>query len=195
VTDTAIAAAMAALTGDIQQVPSSVSAIKVAGQRAYARVRAGEQVVLPARPVTVSAFTLRQRRGPDLDVAVECSSGTYVRALARDLGAALGVGGHLSALRRTRVGPFTLGPARTLEQLAAVPDLSLTLDEAVATAFPRRDVAPALAVDLTHGRPIPAAGLPGTYGVFAPEGHVLALVRERDELARAAVVLAPANQG
>ena len=134
--------AMAALTGDIQQVPSSVSAIKVAGQRAYARVRAGEQVVLPARPVTVSAFTLLARRGADLDVAVECSSGTYVRALARDLGAALGVGGHLTALRRTRVGPFTLDPARTLEQLAAAPGLSLTLDEAVAAAFPRRDVTP-----------------------------------------------------
>jgi len=193
VTDPAIAAGMAALTGAIEQVPSSVSAIKVAGQRAYARVRAGEQVVLAARPVTVSAFTLLARRGPDLDVAVDCSSGTYVRALARDLGAALGVGGHLTALRRIRVGPFTLGPARTLEQLAAEPDLSLTLDEAVATAFPRRDVAPELATDLSHGRPIPAAGLAGTYGVFAPDGHVLALVHERDELARAAVVLAPAN--
>jgi tRNA pseudouridine55 synthase len=194
VTDPAIAAAMAALTGDIQQVPSSVSAIKVAGQRAYARVRAGEQVVLAARPVTVSAFVLLARRGADLDVAVECTSGTYVRALARDLGAALEVGGHLTALRRTRVGPFGLEPARTLEQLAAAPGLSLSLDEAVATAFPRRDVAPALATDLAHGRPIPAAGVAGTYGVFAPDGRVLALVRERDELARAAVVLAPANQ-
>jgi tRNA pseudouridine55 synthase len=194
VTDPAIAAAMAALTGDIQQVPSSVSAIKVAGQRAYTRVRAGEQVVLAARPVTVSAFVLLARRGADLDVAVECTSGTYVRALARDLGAALDVGGHLTALRRTRVGPFGLEPARTLEQLAAAPGLSLSLDEAVAAAFPRRDVAPALATDLAHGRPIPAAGVAGTYGVFAPDGRVLALVREHDELARAAVVLAPANQ-
>jgi tRNA pseudouridine55 synthase len=195
VTDAAIDAAMAVLTGDIQQVPSSVSAIKVAGQRAYARVRAGEQVVLAARPVTVSAFTVSARRGPDLDIAVECSSGTYVRALARDLGAALGVGGHLTALRRTRVGPFTLEPARSLEQLAAEPGLSLTLDAAVATAFPRRDVPAQLAVDLSHGRPLPAAGLPGTYGVFAPDGHVLALVRERDGLAKPAVVLAPANLG
>ena len=117
-----------------------------------------------------------------------------MRALARDLGAALGVGGHLTALRRTRVGPFGLEPARTLEQLAAAPGLSLSLDEAVAAAFPRRDVAPALATDLAHGRPIPAAGVAGTYGVFAPDGRVLALVRERDELARPAVVLAPANQ-
>ncbi len=195
VPDAAVRAAMATLTGAIEQVPSSVSAIKVAGQRAYARVRAGEPVQLAARPVTVSAFTLRTRRGAELDVVVECSSGTYVRALARDLGADLGVGGHLTALRRTRVGPFGLEPARTLEQLAAEPELSLSLDEAVAAAFPRRDVPAGLAADVTHGRPIPAAGLPGTYGVFAPNGQVLALVRERDELARAAVVLAPANSG
>jgi tRNA pseudouridine55 synthase len=127
VSDAAVAAGMAALTGAIEQVPSSVSAIKVDGQRAYARVRAGEQVVLAARPVTVSAFTLLARRGDDLDVLVDCSSGTYVRALARDLGAGLGVGGHLTALRRTRVGPFTLDQARALERLAAEPSLSLTL--------------------------------------------------------------------
>ncbi|HWM57250.1 MAG TPA: tRNA pseudouridine(55) synthase TruB [Pseudonocardia sp.] len=193
VSDAAISAGMAALSGPIEQVPSSVSAIKVAGQRAYARVRAGEQVVLAARPVTVSDFRLLARRGDELDVAVECSSGTYVRALARDLGADLGVGGHLTVLRRTRVGPFTLQRARTLEQLAAAPALSLTLAEAVATAFPRRDVDAALATDLSHGRPLPAAGLAGTYGVFGPDGGVLALVRELDGLARPAVVLAPAG--
>jgi len=193
VSDAAISAGMAALSGPIEQVPSSVSAIKVDGQRAYARVRAGEQVVLAARPVTVSDFRLLARRGDELDVAVECSSGTYVRALARDLGADLGVGGHLTVLRRTRVGPFTLQRARTLEQLAAAPALSLTLAEAVATAFPRRDVDAALATDLSHGRPLPAAGLAGTYGVFGPDGGVLALVRELDGLARPAVVLAPAG--
>src|ERR687894_100191 len=132
VTDAAVAAGLAALTGPILQVPSAVSAIKVDGRRAYARVRAGEQVVLPARPVTVSAFTLLARRGADLDVAVECSSGTYVRALARDLGAALGVGGHLTALRRTRVGPFRLAHARTLPGLEAAPEVSLSLADAVA---------------------------------------------------------------
>jgi tRNA pseudouridine55 synthase len=193
VSDAAIAIGMAALTGPIDQVPSSVSAIKVDGQRSYARVRAGEEVVLPSRPVTVSVFDLRARRGSDLDVVVECSSGTYVRALARDLGAALGVGGHLSALRRTRVGPFTLERARTLEQLESEPVLSLDLDAAVGAAFPRRDVDAALATDMSHGRPLPAAGLAGTYGVFAPDGRVLALVSERDELARPLVVLAPAT--
>jgi tRNA pseudouridine55 synthase len=192
VTDGAIAAAVATLTGPIDQVPSSVSAIKVDGKRAYARVRAGEQVVLTARPVTVSSFDVLARRGPDLDVAVSCSSGTYVRALARDLGAALGVGGHLTALRRTRVGPFTLPHARTLDQLEADPGLSLTLDEAVAVAFPRRDVDPSEAADLAHGRPLPAAGVDGVQGVFDSDGHVLALVRDRDGHARPVVVLAPA---
>jgi tRNA pseudouridine55 synthase len=193
VTDAAIAVEVAALIGPIDQVPSSVSAIKVNGQRAYARVRAGEQVVLAARPVTVSAFDVPARRGADLDVVVECSSGTYVRALARDLGAGLGVGGHLTALRRTRVGPFTLAQARTLAELEAYPGLSLPLDEAVAVAFPRRDADPAEAADVAHGRPLPAAGVDGIQGVFDPDGHVLALVRDRDGHARPVVVLAPAR--
>ena len=192
VEDAAIAAGMAALTGGIEQVPSSVSAIKVDGKRAYARVRAGEEVVLAARPVTVSQFRLLARRGGDLDVLVECSSGTYVRALARDLGSALGVGGHLTALRRTRVGPFTLENARTLEELEHEPRLGLPLDDAVDVAFPRRDLDAALAADISHGRPLPAAGVEGTYGVFAPDGRALALVSERGELARPVVVLAPA---
>jgi tRNA pseudouridine55 synthase len=193
VTDAAIAVEVAALTGPIDQVPSSVSAIKVNGQRAYARVRAGEQVVLAARPVTVSAFDVPARRGADLDVVVECSSGTYVRALARDLGAGLGVGGHLTALRRTRVGPFTLAQARTLAELEADPGLSLPLDEAVAVAFPRRDADPTEAADVAHGRALPAAGVDGIQGVFDPDGHVLALVRDRDGHARPVVVLAPAQ--
>jgi len=195
VPDAAVRAGIAALTGQIQQVPSTVSAIKVDGRRAYARARAGEQVVLPARPVTVTTFTLLTRRGPDLDVTVECSSGTYVRALARDLGAALGVGGHLTALRRTRVGPFTLACARTLDDLAAAPGLSFGLDDAVATAFARRDLDEALAAAVAHGRALPAVGVPGTYGVFAPDGRALALVGERDGAARPVVVFAPAGAG
>ncbi|BBG00752.1 MULTISPECIES: tRNA pseudouridine(55) synthase TruB [Pseudonocardia] len=188
---------MARLTGDIEQVPSAVSAVKIDGKRAYQRVRDGETVVIPARPVTVSAFDLLalRRDGPflDLDVAVECSSGTYVRALARDLGAALGVGGHLTALRRTRVGPFTLEHARTVEELAATPGLSLDLAAAVATAFPRVDVDDAAATDVRIGRSLPAAGLPGTYGVFGPDGAALALMADRGSSARPVVVLAPAG--
>ncbi|GAA2905022.1 tRNA pseudouridine(55) synthase TruB [Pseudonocardia halophobica] len=191
--DGAIASAMAALTGEILQVPSSVSAIKIDGKRAYARVRAGETVEIPARPVTVSEFELLERRGADLDVVVSCSSGTYVRALARDLGAALGVGGHLTALRRTRVGPFDLGHARTLEELEAAPGLSLDLDAAVATAFPRLDVDAGGATDVSHGKRLPAAGLTGTYGVFAPDGRVLALMADSGGAAKPVVVLAPAG--
>jgi tRNA pseudouridine55 synthase len=123
---------------------------------------------------------------------VECTSGTYVRALARDLGAALGVGGHLTALRRTRVGPFALEHASTLEALEADPSAVVPLDAAVALAFPRRDLDAAQAADISHGRPLPATGAPGTYGVFAPDGRALALVTDKGPQARPLVVLAPA---
>jgi tRNA pseudouridine55 synthase len=191
VSDEAVHAAMAALTGAISQVPSSVSAVKVDGVRSYARVRAGEQVELAARAVVVSRFALLERRGDELDVTVECTSGTYVRALARDLGAALGVGGHLTALRRTRVGPFGLAQARTLEQhaehLALVP-----LDAAVAASFARRELSDDEAVALSYGRKLAPTGSPGTLGAFAPDGRCIALVEDRDGGARPVVVFAPA---
>jgi len=143
VDDAAIGSAVSALTGDISQVPSSVSAIKVDGERAYKRVRDGDTVELAARPVTVSVFAVRATRRTadviDLDVTVECSTGTYVRALARDLGAALGVGGHLTALRRTRVGPYELAEAHTLEALEKSFAL-LPIADAVRVAFPVREV-------------------------------------------------------
>ncbi|WP_091616671.1 tRNA pseudouridine(55) synthase TruB [Amycolatopsis saalfeldensis] len=196
VTDERIAEGIAALTGDIQQVPSAVSAVKIDGKRAYARVRAGEEVVLPPRPVTVFRFDLlsTRREGDrvELDAVVECSSGTYVRALARDLGAALGAGGHLRALRRTTVGPFTLAKARTLDQLEEKPELSLDLDAAVAAAFPRHDLDAAAARAVRHGQRIPAVGIEGTYGLFAPDGRVLALAADTDGAARSVVVLLPA---
>jgi tRNA pseudouridine55 synthase len=193
----AIQQGIAALTGDIMQVPSSVSAVKIDGKRAYARVRQGEQVEIPARPVTVTRFdVLHERREGttvELDVMVDCSSGTYVRALARDLGAGLGVGGHLAALRRTRVGPFDLRTARTLDQLEEAPGLSLDLDASVAAAFPRHDVDARQTAALRYGQRIPAAGLAGTYGVFDPEGHVLALASDDGAVARPIVVLSPAG--
>ena len=202
-TDDAIHAEVAALTGDIAQVPSTVSAIKVDGRRAYERARAGEDVRLAARPVTVHRFDVLAARteGPyrDLDVVVECSSGTYVRALARDVGAALGVGAHLTALRRTRVGPFTLAHARTLDALAVEAEgpagraaLSLDLDAAVQTAFPRRDADADEAAGLAHGRPLRAGGADGPVGVFGPDGHVVGLVADDRGAARPVLVLAPA---
>ncbi len=195
VDEDAIRTGVAKLTGAIEQVPSSVSAVKVDGKRAYARVRAGEVVEIPARPVTVHRFdvlAIRREEGvTELDVMVECSSGTYVRALARDLGADLGVGGHLAALRRTRVGPFDLRVAKTLEQLESAPGLSLDLDAAVSTAFPRREIAPREAVALSHGQRLAAGGLDGTYGVFGPDGHVVALAKDEGPIAKPLVVLAP----
>lgn len=198
VTDEAIRTGLAALTGEIAQVPSAVSAIKVNGQRAYARVRAGEEVALAARPVTVYRLDLLAvRRAPglvDLDVDVECSSGTYIRALARDLGTALGVGGHLTALRRTYVGGFRLEEAHTLDELAERDDpVAMTLAQAATRFFPRRDASPDEARILGHGGPLAAQGIDGPYAVFAPDGEVLAIVAERDGRARAQVVLAPAG--
>ncbi|ONI88420.1 tRNA pseudouridine(55) synthase TruB [Saccharothrix sp. ALI-22-I] len=197
VDEDAIRAGVAKLTGPIEQVPSAVSAVKIDGKRAYARVRAGEVVDIPARPVTVHRFDVlsirREDDATELDVMVECSSGTYVRALARDLGADLGVGGHLAALRRTRVGPFDLRVAKTLEQLENAPGLSLDLDAAVSTAFPRREIAPREAIALSHGQRLAAGGLDGTYGVFGPDGHVVALAKDEGPIAKPLVVLTPAG--
>jgi len=195
VTDEALAAGLAALTGRLSQVPSAVSAVKVDGVRSYARVRAGESVELAARSVLVSRLALLERHGDDLDVAVECSSGTYVRALARDLGQALGVGGHLTALRRTRVGSFGLDRARTLERLAGEGELDaavVRLDDAVRTAFPVRELDAAEALDLSHGRRLAPTGAGGVSGAFAPDGRCVALVEDRDGAARPTVVFAPA---
>ncbi|MBF6344886.1 tRNA pseudouridine(55) synthase TruB [Nocardia cyriacigeorgica] len=195
VTDADITAGIAALTGEIQQIPATVSAIKVDGERAYARHRAGEEVKLAARPVTVHRFEVLARRTVadfvDLDVVVECSSGTYVRALARDLGVALGVGGHLTALRRTRVGPFTLDHARTLDQLADDPGLSLDIDAAVRTAFPHRTIDAAQAESLRDGRWLDPIGLAGVYVALTEDGTAIALLEEKGKRAAPVMVVRP----
>jgi tRNA pseudouridine55 synthase len=199
VTEDQVRAELANLTGDIEQVPSAVSAIKVNGQRAYKRVRAGEEVDLAARRVTVSRLVLGDLRPADggrldLDVDVECSSGTYIRAIARDLGAALGVGGHLTALRRTAVGAFTLAEAQTLESLAERDSpVTLPLSAAAARFFPRRDADADEARVLGHGGPLMPIGIAGPYAVFGPGGDVIAVVREREGRAKAEIVLAPAG--
>ncbi|MEU1968236.1 tRNA pseudouridine(55) synthase TruB [Micromonospora sediminicola] len=199
VTDEAVRAALAVLTGEIDQVPSAVSAIKIDGQRAYKRVRDGETVELPARRVTVSRLDVRaiRRDTPDVvdvDVDVTCSSGTYIRALARDAGVALGVGGHLTALRRTSVGAFTLAEAATLDQLEerAPEVVNLSLDAAADRYFPRRDATAEEARVLSHGGPLASVGIAGPYAVFGPAGGLIAIVSERDGRARAEIVLAPA---
>lgn len=194
-----VRAALLPWTGAVLQVPSAVSAIKVDGQRSYQRVRAGEAVELPARPVTIARFEALGFRRPsaellDVDVVVDCSSGTYVRALARDLGSTLGVGGHLTALRRTRVGPFGLNAARTLDELAALDDpVTMSLADAVRLAMPVRVVDDAEARELSFGRALAARGTAGTHGALAGDGTVIALLDEQGGRARPVLVFAPSG--
>jgi tRNA pseudouridine55 synthase len=206
VTDEQIAAAVSALRGAIDQVPSAVSAIKVAGERSYKLAREGRAVELPARPVRIERFdvlTVRrydaQAAGPghsgfvDVDVVVDCSSGTYIRALARDVGDALGVGGHLTALRRTAVGRYGLDEARTLDDLAEQARLSYSLDEACLLGFPRRDLTESQVVDTGHGRPLEPAGISGVYAATAADGRVIALLEDGSSRTKPVVVLRPAT--
>jgi tRNA pseudouridine55 synthase len=214
-----VQAAAAALTGEIQQVPPAVSAIKVAGRRAYQLTREGAPPVLKPRPVTVWSFTVQAVQpalagspgaglpgtslpgtglpapapGDLLDVAVEvrCSSGTYIRALARDMGEALGVGGHLTRLRRTRVGPYGLSAAHTLDELADQLSV-LPLAQAAAAAFPARELTADEARSLSHGGRLPGAGgETGPVAAFGPDGTLIALVQEKDGVARPLAVFVP----
>lgn len=191
-TDEGVQAALSRFEGEIQQVPSSVSAIKVNGQRAYAKVRAGEQVELAARTVTVHSLRAGsiRRAGDvvDVDISVRCSSGTYIRAIARDLGAALGVGGHLTMLRRTAVGPFGLAEARTLEQLAESFDM-VPIDDVAARCFPTYTVDDSGARDISFGRRLTVdLGATGPVAVFDRSGSFLALYEQRGQLAAATAV-------
>ncbi|WP_425571649.1 tRNA pseudouridine(55) synthase TruB [Nocardioides aquiterrae] len=184
-----IRAAAAEFVGDLMQVPTAVSAIKVDGKRAYQRVREGEDVELAARPVTVHELVVTDVRVSDsteLDVSVRCSSGTYIRAIARDLGARLGVGGHLTALRRTAVGPYDLGVAHTLDELAENFVL-LPIADAARAAFPALDLDEGHATDVRYGRALDLE-LAGLTAVFAPDGQFLALYEPRDGVARAVAV-------
>lgn len=223
----ALPGAVAALTGDIEQVPSAVSAIKIGGERSYAKVRKGDAVELAARPVTVSRFEIlstapatqdlpdgRHVAVLDVEVEVEVSSGTYVRALARDLGAALGSGGHLTALRRTRVGRFDLSAASPLDELVArververgeqgelrergepgdeggVPVIALA--EAARAQLPVHEVSAAEAVKLGHGQRIPSATVRAeAVAAIDPDGRLIAVLDETGSTARARVVFAP----
>ena len=201
-----VAGAMRELTGPIEQVPSAVSAIKVDGRRAYALVRAGEKVELAARPVTVSRFV---RTGPprpigatlQLDVEVDCSTGTYIRALARDLGQRLGVGGSLGALRRTAIGPFGVGEAAAIgagriedDQAAALRGLAqrslLPVAQAARRAFDVRVVTVAETAELRFGRPLPAQGRTGVYAAVTAEvpPRFVALLEEAGDIARPRLV-------
>jgi tRNA pseudouridine55 synthase len=195
VCDERLLAAVGTLTGEIRQVPPAVSAVKVGGRRAYKLARQGTPARIEPRPVTVREFRVRAIRRVggllDADVSVTCSSGTYIRALARDLGAALGVGGHLTRLRRLRAGPYREDDARTLDELTA--EFTVwPLAEAAAAAFPRLDVSAAQAARLAHGGRLPASGLgSGPAAAFGPDGTFLALVAEEGEVTRPLAVFVP----
>ena len=197
VTAECIAEAVAGLRGDIMQVPSAVSAIKVDGRRAYRLAREGHVVELPARPVRIDRFEMLAVRSHeqlvDLDVEVDCSSGTYIRALARDLGDALGVGGHLTSLRRTRVGRFELDQACALDELAERPRLTQTLDEACLLMFARRDLTAQEAEATSHGRALSPAGIDGVYAAADADGRVIALLRDEGSRTKPVVVIRPAT--
>jgi tRNA pseudouridine55 synthase len=189
---------MAELRGEILQVPAAVSAIKISGVRSYRRVRAGESVELSPRPVTIRRFDALDQHELEVDgvscvdlrVTVECSSGTYVRALARDLGAALGVGGHLTALRRTRVGAFTLDEAHTLEEAERGLRI-MPLDRVVGSSFPTLTVNETQSGKIRNGRRLAGVILPdGTTALVDEAGHFLALYRQEgpDAIAEAVFV-------
>jgi len=192
VTAEAIEASVAGFRGEISQVPSKVSAIKVDGRRAYERVRAGEEVALKARAVTVSRYDILDVRAGaeaiDVDVSVDCSSGTYIRALARDLGAELGVGGHLTALRRSRVGAFDLTAAHTLESLGDA-FTWLPIADVAAGTFPRYDADAEQAAAIRTGRPLSGLKLAaGQTAMFDPTGTFLALYEPHGPVAKPTAV-------
>lgn len=207
----AILAGLGAMVGEIDQVPSSVSAVKIDGKRAYKRVREGEAVELKARRITIASIEVGSIRSAevtdeagkvwpviDMDVEVSCSSGTYIRAIARDLGAALGVGGHLTALRRTRIGDFGLDAAATLEALAerseaGEPLGALAMGEAAARLMPVREATEAEAKALSYGKPLEGKGIEGRYAVLSASGDLLAVMTEQDGTAKPETVFAAAS--
>jgi tRNA pseudouridine55 synthase len=193
-TELDVRTAAGGFVGDLEQRPSAVSAIKVDGRRAYARVRAGEDVELPARTVTVHELRVdvvrRDGDGLAVDVCVRCSSGTYVRALARDLGAVLGVGGHLTALRRTAVGPFGLDRAHSLDALGDRFE-PLDLSEVVREVFSTYRLDPEQAAHVRHGRPLEVVlGAPSPVALLDPGGRFLALYEQRGRTAAPVAVFA-----
>lgn len=200
-------AALGGLRGEIMQVPSSVSAIKVDGQRAYAKVRSGDEVKLAARPITISRFEIlgdprhEQVEGHDFidfDAIIDCSSGTYIRALARDLGSALGVGGHLTALRRTRIGSYSIAQAHTADVLQELAAGELPIMPAAAAAreqFAARELTAQEVIDLRHGKRIRSNGETAEpIAAFAPDGALIAMLTRSGKDLKSLVVFNEVNE-
>jgi len=210
-TELDITNAIRPLTGEIMQVPSSVSAIKIDGERAYAKVRGGDEVKLAARPVTIARFdvlgemrreTVGEQHFIDIDVIIDCSSGTYIRALARDLGFALEVGGHLTALRRTRVGVYQVTDSQALADLKKGEVELLPIAESAREAFDVRELSAGEVVDLRHGKRIEvgviaenAAAKDRVIAAFAPTGDLFAMLTKAGSTLKSLVVFAEVPNG
>ena len=195
--DEQIRTALASMRGVISQRPSSVSAVKVDGKRAHERVRAGEVFELASREVTISQLdVLEIRRGKDaieVDIEVTCSAGTFIRAIARDLGAALKIGGHLTFLRRTRVASFGEDVANPFEKFKSGDFKSLGLVDVAKSIFKVRDVTSDEAAELSFGRKISASASTGIYAAISATHELIALLENRDDGAKPIAVFAPAN--
>ena len=189
-----IEAVLNSLRGEIMQVPSSVSAIKIDGERAYAKVRGGDEVKLAARPITIHRFEITSELAivdgfVDFDAVIECSSGTYIRALARDLGQALGVGGHLTALRRTKVGSYSVADAQSMETLTRE-NLRITpLAEAAVANFEEFALTEQQVIDIRHGKRITGA-VQGDLVAATYDGDLIAMLEPVGEKLKSVVVFA-----
>lgn len=197
ITDSAIEAELAKMRGVIAQRPSSVSAVKVDGERAYDRVRAGEVFELPAREVTISQLNIVEIRRTEttieVDIDVTCSAGTFIRAIARDCGDALGVGGYLSALRRTRVAGFTLDQATPFAQFKEGNYSPLNLTAVARTTFSVRELGLDEALELSFGRPLAPNSGEGIFAAISSDDRLIALLENRDGKAKPIAVFAAAN--
>ena len=195
ITRSQIETALNELRGEIMQVPSSVSAIKVDGERAYAKVRGGDEVKLAARPITIHRFEITSEPVAtdgylDFDALIECSSGTYIRALARDLGAALKVGGHLTALRRTRVGSYRVEDAVAMADLTRENLVVTSMFDSVKNSFEIRELSEQEVIDLRHGKRI-ARGTESSNEIAAVHnGELIAMLEPVGSQLKSLVVFA-----
>jgi tRNA pseudouridine55 synthase len=197
ITDEQIKDEIAKMRGTILQRPSSVSAVKIDGERAYNRVRSGEDVVLPAREVTISSLEILQIRrmgsAIEVDIHVTCSAGTFIRAIARDCGAALGVGGHLNSLRRTRIAGFGLERAITLDQLKSKDFQTLDIADVARSTFTVREIALDEKIELSFGRALVANPDNNIYAGIDSSNQLIALLQNVEGKAKPIAVFAPAN--
>lgn len=198
ITDDAIVSALEFQVGEIYQRPSNYSAIKIDGKRAYQLARAGVDIELKERRVSIYSLKVlqitRHESGIDIEISVDCSAGTYIRSIARDLGERLAVGGHLIALRRTAVMPFTLAEAMSIDQLRATPQL-LSIDGAIERIFPRRTLTIEEVASVSHGRSIElAAERERKSAAFTPEGTFIALLAEKGGRAQPVLVISRIEQ-